>query len=170
MTDTLSVPRATGAAPDLPRARSYVDPRGPRFGAVITTVVLAVVLATGSGWLLAAQTVVFGVGATLGLRFAPYGVLFKRLVRPRLAPPTELEAEAPPRFAQAVGFAFAATGAVGYLTGHPLVGIIATAFALVAATLNAVIGLCLGCEVQMRIARITGRAVVCRVPVRPQNV
>ncbi|HEY2266411.1 MAG TPA: DUF4395 family protein, partial [Streptosporangiaceae bacterium] len=40
-----------------------IDPRGPRFGAVITTVVLAVVLLTGSAWLLAAQLVVFAVGA-----------------------------------------------------------------------------------------------------------
>ena len=32
-----------------------IDPRGPRFGALITLVVFAVVLVTGSVWLLAAQ-------------------------------------------------------------------------------------------------------------------
>ena len=85
----------------------YLDPRGPRVGAGITTVVLAVVLVTGSGWLLAAQAVVFGIGAIAGLRWAPYGVLYRRLVQPRIGPPQTLEAEAPPRFAQAVGFAFA---------------------------------------------------------------
>src|SRR5437764_786954 len=63
----------------------YVDPRGPRFGAAVTTVVLALVLLTSSGWLLAAQAVVFGVGAFAGLRFAPYGLLYRRLVAPRLA-------------------------------------------------------------------------------------
>src|SRR4051794_10165696 len=78
----------------------YVDPRGPRFGAALTTVVLAVVLLTGSGWLLAAQAVVFGIGVVAGLRWAPYGLLYRRLVRPRLGPPAQLEAEAPPRFAQ----------------------------------------------------------------------
>src|SRR3982750_3497368 len=113
----------------------YVDPRGPRFGAALTTVVLAVVLVTGSGWLLAAQAVVFGIGATAGLRWAPYGVLFRRLVRPRLAPPAELEAEAPPRFAQGVGLLFALVGTVGYLAGAPVVGVVATSMALVAAFL-----------------------------------
>ena len=36
-----------------------VDPRGQRFGATITTVVLIVVLTTGSWVLLAAQALVF---------------------------------------------------------------------------------------------------------------
>src|SRR3954454_8144910 len=82
----------------------YVDPRGLRFGAVVTTLVLAVGLVTASAWVLLAQTLVFAVGAAAGLRRAPYGLLFRALVRPRLGPPRELEAEAPPRFAQAVGF------------------------------------------------------------------
>src|SRR3954465_5256990 len=95
----------------------YVDPRGPRFGAAVTTVVLAVVLVTGSGWLLLAQAVVFAIGAIAGLRWSPYGVLYQLLVQPRLDPPEQLEAEAPPRFAQAVGLAFAAVGTIGYVTG-----------------------------------------------------
>ena len=40
-----------------------IDPRGARFGAWITTAVLAVVLLTGSGTLLAAQAVVFALGS-----------------------------------------------------------------------------------------------------------
>jgi hypothetical protein len=71
-----------------------IDPRGPRFGALITTVVLAVVLATGSVWLLAVQALVFAVGSVFGLRYAPYGLLYRWLVRPRLGPPGELEPEA----------------------------------------------------------------------------
>src|SRR3954468_4759075 len=121
----------------------YVDPRGPRFGAALTTVVLAVVLLTGSGWLLAAQAVVFGIGAVAGLRWAPYGVLYRRLVRPRLAPPAQLGAEAPPAFAQGVGLLFALVSTVGYLTGLTPPGIVATAMGLVAAFLNAAFGLCL---------------------------
>jgi hypothetical protein len=138
----------------------YVDPRGPRAGAAITTVVLAVVLVTGSGWLLAAQAVVFAIGAFAGLRFAPYGVVYRRLVQPRLEPPATLEAEAPPRFAQGVGFAFAAVGAVGYLAGVTPLGILATAFALGAAFLNAAFDICLGCEVHLRLVRLLGRPVV----------
>jgi hypothetical protein len=147
----------------------FVDPRGPRFGAVLTSIVLAAVLVTGNGWLLAAQAVVFGVGAFAGLRFAPYGVLFRRFVRPRLAAPAEMEAEAPPRFAQGVGFAFAAVGVIGYLTGVTAVGVVATAFALGAAFLNAAFDYCLGCEVHLRLVRVLGRPVVRYVPRVPQT-
>lgn len=142
----------------------FVDPRGPRVGAAVTTVVLAVVLLTGNGWLLAAQAVVFAIGAFAGLRFAPYGVLYRRLVQPQLEPPTELEAEAPPRFAQGVGFAFAVVGAIGYLTGVTVLGVVATAFALGAAFLNAAFDFCLGCEVHLRIVRLLGRPVNRYIP------
>lgn len=130
-----------------------VDVRGPRFGAWITTVVLAVVLLTGSGWLLAVQAAVFAVGAFAGLRYAPYGVLFRTLVAPRLGPVTEREDEAPPRFAQLVGFGFALVGTIGYLAGAPLVGAVATGLALVAALLNAAVGFCLGCELYLLVRR-----------------
>lgn len=126
-----------------------VDVRGPRFGAWVTTVVLAVVLLTGSGWLLAAQAVVFAVGAFAGLRYAPYGVLFRTLVAPRLGPVREKEDEAPPRFAQLVGLGFALVGTLGYLTGAPVLGAVATGLALVAALLNAAVGFCLGCELYL---------------------
>ena len=142
----------------------YVDPRGPRFGAAITTAVLIAVLVTGNGWLLAAQAVVFAAGAVAGLRYAPYGFLYRRLVQPRLAPPAELEAEAPPRFAQAVGLLFAAAGATGYLTGFTALGVVAAGFALAAAFLNAAFDYCLGCEVHLRLVRVLGRPVVRYVP------
>jgi hypothetical protein len=143
----------------------YVDPRGPRVGAAITTVVLVVALATSNGWVVAAQAVVFGISAIGGLKRSPYGLLFKTFIRPRLAPPTELEPEGPPRFAQAVGLGFAVLGAVGYLTGVTPLGIVATGFATLAAFLNAAFGFCLGCEVQLKIAKLLGRPAVCRVPV-----
>jgi hypothetical protein len=135
-------------------APASVDPRGLRFAAGLTSVVLAVVLVTGSGVLLAVQTVVFAAAAFLGLRYSAYGAIFKRFVRPRLGPPAELEAAAPPRFAQAVGFTFAVIGTVGFLAGIPVLGYVATGFALVAALLNATVGLCLGCEMYLTYKRI----------------
>jgi len=138
-----------------------VDPRGPRFGAFISTAVLAVVLVTSSAWLLAAQAAVFAIGAVFGLRYSPYGLLFRKLVRPRLGPPAELEAEAPPRFAQAVGLVFAVAGVAGYAAGLTWLGLVATAAALVAAFLNAAVGFCLGCEMYLLIRRIRpGRQVL----------
>jgi membrane associated rhomboid family serine protease len=130
-----------------------VDPRGVRFSAAVTTVVLALVLLSESGWLLAAQGVVFALGAFAGLRFSPYSVLYRALVAPRLSPPSEREAAAPVRFSQTVGFVFAAVGVVGFFTGLTTLGIVATAFALAAAFLNAAFGFCLGCEMYGLIAR-----------------
>ncbi|WP_038170329.1 DUF4395 domain-containing protein [Tomitella biformata] len=127
-------------------ARPQVDVRGPRFAAWVTTAVLAIVLLTGAWWLLAAQALVFAIGAALGPRRSPYGLLFASQIAPRLQPATEREPVAPLRFAQTVGFVFAAVGVLGYATGHPLLGAIATAFALVAALLNAAFGFCLGCQ------------------------
>ncbi|ACU98714.1 DUF4395 domain-containing protein [Saccharomonospora viridis] len=138
-------------------APASVDPRGPRFAAVVTTVVLAIVLFTEWWPLLAAQTVVFALGAFAGLRFAPYSVLYRALIAPKLRPTTEREDAAPLRFAQAVGFAFALVGTIGYATGLPTVGVIATAFALFAAFLNAAFNLCLGCEVYLLLQRVTPR-------------
>jgi Domain of unknown function (DUF4395) len=133
-----------------------IDVRGPRFAAWVTSVVLAVALLTGSGVLVAAQAAVFAVGAFAGLRYAPYGVLFRVLVAPRLGPVRERGPEAPPRFAQLVGLVFAVVGAAGYLLGAPLVGAVATGLALVAALLNAATGFCLGCELYLTVRRASG--------------
>ena len=138
-----------------------IDPRGPRFGALITLVVFAIVLVTGSVWLLAWQALVFAAGAFLGLRRSPYGLLYRWLVRPRLGPPAELEAEMPPRFAQAVGLVISVIGIVGYGTGLTALGMAAAAAGLIAAFLNGVFGICLGCEIYLLIRRIwPGRQVL----------
>jgi len=130
-------------------ASRLVDVRGPRFSAWITAAVLAVALVLGSGVLVAVQAVVFAVGAFAGLRYAPYGALFRAVVAPRLGPVREREPEAPPRFAQLVGLLFAVVGAAGYLLDAPVVGAVATGLALVAALLNAATGFCLGCELYL---------------------
>jgi MFS family permease len=135
---------------------SLVDPRGLRFGAAVTTFVLALVLVTGNGWLLATQALVFALGA---VDQPPYGLLFRRFVRPRLGPPAELEDARPPRFAQALGLVFALAGVVGFALGSGIVALTATAMALIAAFLNAAFGVCLGCELYLLFRRtITRRA------------
>jgi Domain of unknown function (DUF4395) len=133
---------------------TQVDPRGLRFNAAVTAIVLAVVLLTGSGWLLAVQAVVFGTGALAGLRYSPYGLAYRSLVARRLGPPAHCEPEAPPRFAQAVGLTFALIGVAGYLGGAGWLGYTATTFAWVAAFLNAAFGFCLGCETYLLFRRV----------------
>jgi hypothetical protein len=138
-----------------------IDPRGPRFGALITLVVLAVVLVTGNVWLLAAQALVFAAGTVFGLRNSPYGLVYRWLVRPRLGPPAELEPEAPPRFAQAIGLVISIIGVIGYATGVTPLGMAAVSAGIVAAFLNGIFGLCLGCEMYLLIRRIwPGRQVL----------
>jgi hypothetical protein len=133
-----------------------LDVRGPRFAAAVTTVVLIAVLITGSGWLALAQGVVFTLG-TINTRWQPYGVVFRTLLARRLGPPREFEPAEPVRFAQGMGVGFAAVATVGYLSGATAVGIVAASGALISAFLNAVFGLCLGCEIYLFLRRVTTR-------------
>ena len=98
--------------------------------------------------------VVFAIGAWRGPRQHPYGLIFRRLVAPRLGPVTEKEPAPRLKFAQLVGFVFAVVGVIGFAGGAPLLGLIATGFALVAAFLNAAFGICLGCQIYPLVARV----------------
>jgi hypothetical protein len=137
-----------------------IDPRGPRVAAALTSLMLALVLVTPqpvASLLLAAQAAVFAVGAVRGVQHTPYAVAFRRLVRPHLSAPHDLEDPRPPRFAQGVGLGFAVVGLIGFLAGSVVIGLLATGLALVAALLNAVFGYCLGCEVYLLLRRATAR-------------
>ena len=75
-------------------AVTQIDPRSPRFGAVITSVLLALIILLGPTSipalvLLIIQTLAFAAGSLLGLGAQPWGIIYRRFVRPRLAPPTE---------------------------------------------------------------------------------
>ena len=137
-----------------------VDVRGPRFVAWVTTAVLIITLLVSvtspvaAAVLLGVQAVVFAIGAKFGPREHPYGRIFASAIAPRLGPVTEREPVAPLKFAQLVGFVFAAAGTLGFAIGIPLLGIIATAFALFAAFLNAAFGICLGCQLYPFLVRL----------------
>ncbi|WP_106813579.1 DUF4395 domain-containing protein [Microbacterium timonense] len=182
-----------------------IDPRGPRFAAGITSVLLLVDVFLGLTGLSTARlfgaTPLFGsfggvdfaysagdapwlisfasplqrildpaflllvVIALLFLwgvvspRTAPWGVLYRRVVAPRLAPPKEREDPRPPRFAQGVGLFVVSVGLVLHLCGVPWALVVAAAAAFVAAFLNAAFGLCLGCQLYLVLQRagIVGR-------------
>jgi hypothetical protein len=137
-----------------------VDVRGPRFAAWITTAVLIAVLVVSAVSPLAAavilgvQAVVFAIGAVGGPRKHPYGRLFAGVVAPRLGPVQDREPVAPLKFAQLVGLIFAVAGTAGFAAGAFLLGVIATAGALVAAFLNSAFGICLGCQLYPLVARL----------------
>ena len=137
-----------------------VDMRGPRFVAWVTTAVLVVTLlaapssAAAAAVILGVQAVVFAVGAVLGPRKHPYGLVFATLIAPRLGPVTDREPAAPLKFAQLVGLVFAVVGVIAFSSGLLLLGLVATGCALVAALLNAAFGICLGCRLYPLAARL----------------
>ena len=130
-----------------------IDARGPRWSAVITTVVLATALVTSSLWVIAFQATVFAIGALRGPQFTPYAVIFKKLIKPRLKSAATLEDVRPPQFAQAVGLGFALVAVIASVTGSGGVFTVAVGFALAAAFLNAAFDFCLGCEMYLLILR-----------------
>ncbi|MFL2001822.1 DUF4395 domain-containing protein [Microbacterium sp. A1-JK] len=183
-----------------------IDPRGPRFAASVTTVLLAIAvvlslvgLSTARGignfgafasapagdfafvagsepWALPAASVaqrvldpafllllvvaLLFVWGVVSPRTAPWAVLFRKVVQPRLAPPRDLEDPRPPRFAQGVGLFVVTVGLILQVAGVPWALPIAAAMAFVAAFLNAVFGLCLGCQLYLVFQRagLVGRA------------
>jgi hypothetical protein len=132
---------------------TFIDARGPRFGAVITTAVLATALATNNFWVILAQAIVFAVGAIKGPQFTPYAFIHKTFVKPRLKGAVPTEDVRPPQFAQTVGLLFALTAVVGLAVGVNAIFTVAVAFALAAAFLNAAFNYCLGCQIYLLLLR-----------------
>jgi hypothetical protein len=154
-----STPDTRPAAAPTP-ARAGIDPRGPRFAAAITAALLLVTAVLGFGGadaaalaLLAALAALFAWGAIAGVARHPFGLLFRSLVRPRLAPPAELEDPRPPTFAQLVGLLVTGTGVVLGLAGVAVAVPVAASVAFVAAFLNAAFAYCLGCQVYLLLVR-----------------
>lgn len=151
---------------------SKIDPRGPRFGAWITSGVLFVALVAGlmalpatrqfglAWWLMVYAVAMFVWGVVAGPAKHPYGLLFRTFIRPQLPAPPYLEPEAPPRFAQGVGLLVTGVGVVLEVFGIPYALVVAAGAAFVAAFLNAAFGLCLGCELfgLLRRAGIVGKS------------
>ncbi|HRD61312.1 MAG TPA: DUF4395 domain-containing protein [Nocardioides sp.] len=148
----------TTTAPAPTQVGTRIDPRGPQFTAGVTAVVLIGVLLLPNPWagvLTGIQAVLFAIGVTRGVQHTPHAWVFRTVVRPRLASPEELEDPAPPRFAQGVGLAFTLVALLAYAGGATLFAQVAIGLALVAALLNAVFRLCLGCELYLLFKRLT---------------
>ena len=172
--NTEALPRTAEASPATSgAAQAGIDPRGPRFAASLTSVLLAVALVTAPSTLtvalIAVQTVLFAIGAVAGVRRTPYAWVYQTLVRPRLGKPSHLEDPAPPRFAQTVGLGFALLALVGFLAGLTVLGEVATGLALIAALLNAAFGFCLGCEAYLLLRRALPRTAADKPSDQTQN-
>jgi hypothetical protein len=135
----------SGATAELPPAR-MIDPRGHRFGAGLSAVLLVVATVTQTPWVVAIVLLSIGLSASFGMRWSIYGMIWRRLVRVVGLPAVELEHEYPPRFAQVLGSVALTLTLVAFLIGLPT---LAWAFTLAVASLQTVLaltGYCLGCR------------------------
>ena len=139
----------------------FIDPRGPRFGAGITSALSLGAFAAAIG-AIANTALAFILMGLLHFLFAwsvlspgnhPYQLLFKKLVRPRLKEPIELDDPRPPQFAQKVGLSFAILGGIGVSLASETIVSIAAAFIFLAAFLNAFFAFCLGCQMYLLLKR-----------------
>lgn len=151
---------STRDSPAVRPGRAPIDPRGPRFGAALTaTLLLTVLFLSLTGASVAALALLFGLtllfawGTIAGIGRHPFGLVFKRMVRPRLGPPAHTEDPAAPTFAQGVGLAVTLVGLVMGLLGFPAAVGIAAAVAFIAAFLNAAFDYCLGCQIYLLLVR-----------------
>ena len=134
-----------GATDALPPA-ARIDPRGHRFGAGLSSIVLIVAALTNSPWLVAVALLSIGVSAALGLRYSIYGLIWRRIVRIARLGLTEPEHEYPPRFAQVLGSTALILSLLAFAAGLPVIG---WGLALAIAALQgllALTGYCLGCR------------------------
>lgn len=155
---------ATGTTAVAP---AEIDARATRFTATLTAAVLAVVLLLSSVSppaavaLLGVQALVFAVGAIWGPSRHPYGAFFLSVIAPRLGPATTREAVEQLRFAQLLGCIFCSVGVAGFALGVPVAGVIATGFALFAALMRAVFGICISRRPYMLVSKMRGHVPAC---------
>lgn len=139
----------TAVPPDaqarLPKAR-MIDPRGHRFGAGLSVLLLVVAVLVGAPWLVAVALLSIGVSAAFGLRWSVYGAIWRRIARLLALPPATPEHEYPPRFAQTLGSVVLTLSLVSFALGATTAGwVLVLAVAGLQGVLAAT-GYCLGCR------------------------
>src|SRR5918911_3073576 len=113
-------------------------------GVVATTALVA--LLTGALWLLVPLAYGFWARVLTGPTLSPLGRLASSVIAPRLGPPKTVPGP-PKRFAQAMGAAMTTAGTVAWLLGATTAAEVLLALLLIAATLESVFALCLGCQI-----------------------
>ena len=147
-----------------------VDSRAPRwvggYTFVLSVLALFFGLAGGTGATLGQRVagpafvlvlvlwVSFGLGVVFGNPAHPAAIAYRRWVQPRLSTPIPTEDARPPRFALLVGFVVSSVGLLLEVAGVPLGLAIAAGVLIVASSLQAFAGLCLGCQVFVLLVRV----------------
>jgi hypothetical protein len=161
----LTIP-ATLAPAARPVSGRWIDPRGQRFGAATSGLVLLLAVGLNAWPLVALVGLALALSAIRGTRWFPFARPWP-LVRAWLRlGPSELEHELPPRFAQALGATFLALGSGLLIVGLAPWGWLPVAAVIGLQALLAATGFCLGCRlfflrwwVPDLFARLVGRGI-----------
>lgn len=129
-----------------------VNEKAARSVAALVVVLAVTVLVTGSPWLLALLALGFWARVASGPRFSVFGQLATRVIAPRLGAP-RLVPGPPKRFAQGIGAVLTTGALAALLLGAPLLAWVLLGALVVAASLEAFLGLCLGCLIFGRLQR-----------------
>lgn len=131
-----------------------VNEKAARVVAGCVAVIGLAAVALSARWLAVVLAIGFALRVASGPRFSPLGLLATKVVAPRLGEP-KLVAGPPKRFAQAMGLAMTAAAAVATLAfGADGVADVLLVALVVAATLESVFALCLGCRVFAGLMRL----------------
>jgi thiol-disulfide isomerase/thioredoxin len=133
-----------------------IDPRGPRTNQAVLACALVAGFLTGQWWVVPVFAVVLFLGAAFGPKWGPVLRLYAVIIKPRLAPPTELEDPRPPRFAATVGVLFLGSSTIAFAFGQSFVGWTLALIVAVLAGVAAATGLCIGCEMYVMFVRLRG--------------
>ena len=132
-------------AATLPPAR-MIDPRGHRFGAGLSALLLIGSFVTGwvPGVVLALLSI--GTSAAFGLRYSIYGAIWRRIAKAARLGKVEPEHEYPPRFAQTLGSVVLIAALIAFVVGASTIGWVLALAVAGLQSLLAVTGYCLGCK------------------------
>lgn len=104
-------------------------------------------------WLLWPLALGFVARVASGPRFSLFGQLATKVIAPRFGP-ARLVPGPPKRFAQAIGATLSLTALVAFYLSVPTLSWILVGLIVIAATLESVFGLCLGCLIFGRLQAI----------------
>ena len=126
-------------------ARS-IDPRGQRFGAGVSAIVLVIAFLLDIPWLAVLVGANLAISSFFGTRYFLPGRAWPFVRRALTLGPTDLEHEYPPRFAQALGAAFLGLAGLAFVVGATPLGWVLAAAVAGLQTLLAITGICVGCR------------------------
>ena len=123
-----------------------INEKAARTVAGCVAVVGVLALATGAHWLLIPLAYGFWARVLTGPRLSPLAQLATKVVAPRLGRPKDV-AGPPKRFAQGMGAAITTLGVIALALGWTTVTTVLLALLVLAASLESIFALCIGCQV-----------------------